>query len=374
MQTEDPRLVEAKAIPIMETAERLGVTAELKRTGSEHAGPCPQCGGTDRFAISPAQNIYNCRTCGGGDGIALVQMVLSLDFKAALSWLVGERDDEVSAEEVERRRRNAEESARKREETQERKRREALMAAQRIWKEALPAVGTAVEDYLAARGFPPHALAMPSTLRSHPALPYMIHQEGAWIEIHRGPAMIAVVQAPDGKLSAIHRTWIDPDRPGKKAQIVHAGESQAAKKTLGSVKGGAIRLTSHPCRADGFSTLIMGEGIETTLSAVIADAVPGAAYWSGVSLPNMSGRRITRGEGMLYAGVPDLHDDEAFVPPPWVKRLVFIQDGDSEPRKTRAQLLAGLRRAMHRTPDLTAQIVHAGEGVDLNDVLRGDDA
>ena len=76
---------------------------------------------------------------------------------------------------------------------------------------------------------------------------------------------------------------------------------------------------------------------------------------------------------MLYAGVPDLADDEAFVPPPWVRRLIFIQDGDSEPKATRAKLLAGLRRAIHHQPKLEAQIVHAGEGVDLNDVLRGDD-
>ena len=50
-----------------------------------------------------------------------------------------------------------------------------------------------------------------------------------------------------------------------------------------------------------------------------------------------------------------------------------MQDGDSEPRLTRAKLVAGLRRAMLLRPGLKAQIVHAGAGVDLNDVLMGAD-
>jgi hypothetical protein len=53
---------------------------------------------------------------------------------------------------------------------------------------------------------------------------------------------------------------------------------------------------------------------------------------------------------------------------------VFIQDGDSEPRLTRAKLLAGLRRAKANNPELRISIVHAGEGRDLNDVLMEEEA
>jgi hypothetical protein len=44
-------------------------------------------------------------------------------------------------------------------------------------------------------------------------------------------------------------------------------------------------------------------------------------------------------------------------------------DGDSEPRDTRAKLLAGARRAMLRRPGLRAQIAPCPQGKDLNDVL-----
>ncbi|OLS50236.1 hypothetical protein BV379_19400, partial [Rhodovulum sulfidophilum] len=138
---------------------------------------------------------------------------------------------------------------------------------------------------------------------------------------------------------------------------------------LGSVKGGAIRLA----RSSGTRAMVMGEGIETTFSALAARALPGAAFWAGISLGNMAGRRITRGKGMRFAGVPDLDDLQAWLPPAGVEHLVFIQDGDSEPRSTRAQLLSGLRRARARVPSVTRiSIVHAGEGRDLNDVLMGE--
>ena len=116
----------------------------------------------------------------------------------------------------------------------------------------------------------------------------------------------------------------------------------------------------------------MAEGIETTLSAMVARALPGAAYWAGVDLGNMAGARRL-GPGLKYAGLPDLTDRDAFVPPQWVKRLVFVQDGDSAPKLTRAKLLSGLRRAMALRPGLTAAIVHPGEGIDMNDLLMGQD-
>jgi hypothetical protein len=84
----------------------------------------------------------------------------------------------------------------------------------------------------------------------------------------------------------------------------------------------------------------------------------------------MAGSRET-GKGLRFEGIPRMDDDQAFVPPEWVKRLIFIQDGDSDPKDTRAKLVAGLRRAMVLRPGLKGQIVHAGAGVDLNDLVMG---
>ena len=182
--------------------------------------------------------------------------------------------------------------------------------------------------------------------------------------------MIAAVQDETGRLGAVHRTWIDLDQPSGKARIVDPEGEHAdlpAKKVLGSKKGGAIRLSS-PMNA---TTLVMGEGIETTLSGRISEHHRSvSAFWAGVDLGNMAGRRKL-GEGLKYAGIPDLDDDEAFVPPAQITRLIFIQDGDSDPKLTRAKLEAGLRRAMIRRPGLQGAIVFPGEGLDLNDVLRG---
>jgi hypothetical protein len=56
----------------------------------ERAGPCPKCGGTDRFSINTAKGVWNCRGCGiGGDVIGLVRHLDGLTFAAAVEALAG---------------------------------------------------------------------------------------------------------------------------------------------------------------------------------------------------------------------------------------------------------------------------------------------
>jgi hypothetical protein len=364
----DPRLAEARAILLDEVADRLGI-AGLKRVSGELVGPCPLCGGRDRFAVAPARGVWNCRRCGGsGDGIALVRHVLGCDFPSALDWLVGGREVAPDPAEMARRRARAEAAARRQRETEARRRAEAVAEARAIWRAAVPAEGTAVRGYLELRGIPPGLLPeLPPTLRFAAALPYRRAAGGQVRDWHRGPAMVAAVQDAAGRVTAVHMTWIDLRRPKGKAAIEGPDGPQPAKLVRGSKKGGAIRLSP---RAEGTEALVMGEGIETTLSARVAEAVPHAAYWAGVDLGNMGGRRLS-GKGLRFAGLPDLSDDRAFVPPDWVRRLVYVLDGDSDPRATRATLEAGLRRAMRLRPGLRGQIAPAPAGRDLNDVLLG---
>ncbi|MFQ6551888.1 hypothetical protein AAD018_006015 [Aestuariibius insulae] len=363
--SDDRRLEEARAVPIKEIADRLKIEG-LKPLGHELAGPCPKCGGTDRFAINPGDNVFNCRTCGGGDGIRLVEHVLNCDFKEALDWLVGERAVELSDEEIERRRKRREKDEKRRAQIAARKRAEAISMARALWADARIFSGSTAEKYLALRGIKFDTSR--SALRFHPALRYMHMIDGAWTELHRGPAMLAGIVAPSGQLIGVHRTWIDLSSPESKwkAIIEHDGTVLDAKKVLGSKKGGAIRLTPMATSP----VLIMGEGIETTLAAQVVQPVPNADYWCGIDLGNMAGR-MRKIKGQRYSGLPDLDDEEAFLPPPWVKRLIYLMDGDSEPKMTRAKLECGLRRAMAHCPDLRGQIVRAGEGVDFNDLLMG---
>lgn len=361
---DDPRLAEARALPIDEIADRLGITVGLRRMSGELVGPCPKCGGHDRFGISIRKGQFLCRKCDiKGDGISLVRAVLDLDFPGALSWLVGERDDQVDPAEAARRREIAEADRKRKAQIAAREREKSIRQAHTVWNEGLPIAGTPVASYLALRGLGPLADLAPRALRFHPDLPYVVQVDRHWLEVHRGPAMLAMIQRGAGFIG-VHRTWLDLSQPKGKARIEHAGEVLAAKKTLGSVKGGVIPLVS----SSGDLTIVMGEGIETTAAAWVIGEYPRAAYWAGVSLGNMGGRRRL-GQGMKYKGLPDLEDEDAFVPPRQCKRLIFIQDGDSEPRLTHAILEAGIRRAQAKVPGLKGYIVHPGAGRDLNDVL-----
>lgn len=369
---DDGRLHEARMIPIGRVAEQLGLRL-ARITATEKAGPCPNCGGhekadSDRLNINTAKGVFFCRKCPvSGDVVELVKVALGCDFLAALSYLVGEAEAKIDPELVEKRRRDREAAERRQADYERRARAHAIEQARDIWASAEGFDVAPAAAYLAGRGITFES--WPPTLRYLPAHPYKRKIAGQFREWHRGPAMIAAIQGPDHKVQAVHQTWFDPDRPGQKAEILGPdGDKQPAKLTRGSVKGGAIRLTPMPLEGE---CLIVGEGIETTASPMMIDAVPGAAYWAGVSLTNMAGVQLKEGRAR-NSGRPDLSDQDAFMPPPWIGRLIFLQDGDSEPKATRAKLLSGLRRARAHNPALTIEIVAAPAGKDFNDVLRGD--
>jgi DNA primase len=73
MTTPFTRLIEqARAVRIEDEIQRRGI--KLRGNGVDRCGPCPQCGGDDRFAINIKKQIFNCRGCGAkGDVISLVQ-------------------------------------------------------------------------------------------------------------------------------------------------------------------------------------------------------------------------------------------------------------------------------------------------------------
>jgi hypothetical protein len=79
----------ARAVHIENEVARRGINLRIQ--GSEHVGPCPHCGGDDRFAINTNKQVFNCRGCGArGDVIDLVEFLDGCDFKAACTTLAGE--------------------------------------------------------------------------------------------------------------------------------------------------------------------------------------------------------------------------------------------------------------------------------------------
>ena len=130
-----------------------------------------------------------------------------------------------------------------------------------LWRDAQSAVGTVVQTYLATRGI---------TLRDDMPIKYLpnhLDRDGG----KRWPVMLALMVDHDGTPQAIHRTFLAPDGKGK-APIA------TPRKTLGMVAGAAVRLAPVADR------LVIGEGLETSISAGL---MMGAPAWAAISAPNL---------------------------------------------------------------------------------------
>jgi putative DNA primase/helicase len=189
--------------------------SRLKRQGRELVGPCPMCGGTDRFAFHLVEQVWNCRRCGtGGRVVDLAMAMRGCDFRAAVQWLAGE----TAAAPL--RRAPPPPPA------------PDTPNWKRLWDQAVYPAGTLVEDYLRRRGVLDVVRngAFGEVLRFHPACPF-----GPGNSL---PAMVALVRAIHGDAPvAIHRTAIERTPDGA---IKVSGVRRMA---LGPIKGGAIKLT-----------------------------------------------------------------------------------------------------------------------------------
>ena len=372
--------------PVADVVARLGIT--LRRSGQTLVGACPSCGGdprrAGRFEVKDLTR-WVCAVCqDGGDVIRLVMRTQGASFRDAVEWLggAGDIDPEVAAraarEIAERRARDDATAARKREEERQR--------LYGIWRRAVPIAQTPAYGYLEGRG-----IAVPGLmLRAVDAMPYFhgsAPREGrtgtyqAPREIYSGPAMVAVVLRPDGTFGGLHLTWLHPAFDGRKAEIFDpdTGEALPPKKMRGSHKAGRIELL----RARGGETrLIMGEGIETTASALMAEAPDGAPgstlYWAAGSLGNLGGPalqtvphptiKLGNGHAQRVPGpVPDL-DEPAIPVPESVTDLILLGDGDSEPWTTHRAMERGALR--YARTGRTVRIAMAPAGRDFNDLLR----
>jgi hypothetical protein len=226
-------------------------------------------------------------------------------------------------------------------------------------------------------------------LRQFLAHPWSERQGDVRVTVHSGPAMIAAVQRPDGSFGAVHQTWLDLDQPKGKVVLPAdpGGRPRPGKKVLGVKKGGAIRLyTPGPHAGSGQGQprarrIVMGEGIETTLTALAHNFEPETAYWAGVDLGNMAGRAARAESGGQIWDMPDLEDRDCFLPPDWCEELVYLCDSDEADNHTEDKVIRGLRRALQLReaarqesaglPPLSVSYVEPiGDGCDLNDLVR----
>jgi hypothetical protein len=188
----------------------------------------------------------------------------------------------------------------------------------KIWDASVDANRTEVETYLRqARGI---RLLIPPSLRFH------AHLKHGPTDLCF-PALVAGVQAPDGEVIAIHRTYLQPGGHGK-------AEVSTKKMTLGSLEDGAVRL------APAEKSLGLAEGIETGLSAQQLFEIP---VWACLS----SGR---------YNSVA--------IPDQVIEIHIFADNGDAgrDAAKKAAEhwTVLGKRVVVRRPPDIFG---------DWNDVL-----
>jgi len=80
------RVADARAVRIEDEIARRGIKL---RGGVDRCGPCPRCGGTDRFSINIKKQVFNCRGFEGGDVIALVRHIDGVSFAEAITYLAG---------------------------------------------------------------------------------------------------------------------------------------------------------------------------------------------------------------------------------------------------------------------------------------------
>lgn len=242
----------------------LGIPSDCLR---DRHGPCPMCGGTDRFRYDnkDGRGTYICNQCGSGDGWALLMGYRGWDFKEAVREVrqvlgVVDSDPAHAEREVDHSRLKSD-----------------------LWKASHPIQkGDLADRYLESRnccqGEYPKSLRFCDSAYYAPNISY--------------PCMVALVSPPDGKSGySLHRTYLD--RSGGKAPVEDARRLMPGKVTEGS----AIRL------GDPGEVLGIAEGIETALCAAERFRVP---TWAAISSTLL----------------------ERFEPPHHVKELVIFGDND----------------------------------------------
>lgn len=272
----------ARALEVDILGEARARGAKLRRVGSEWVGPCPACGGKDRFGINPQKNVFICRGAAGGDVIALAQHLGGLSFTQACEQLTGEppprgESRPLSAEETaarEAQRAEREQESRRREAQEERRRQERAETAAEIWAACVPLDDTVSERYLIGRGIPRPPQGWPDCLRHHRGLLYDLDRT------LRFNCLVARVDDVGGELTAIWRIYLSAD--GKKADV------PSPKLGLGAAAGGAVRI-------GGVGPKIgVAEGLESALGAwwLTGRRFP---TWATLSTSGMSGLELPIG-------------------------------------------------------------------------------
>jgi putative DNA primase/helicase len=264
----------ARAVRIEDVLARRAIQLNsTKRFGSKHSltGPCPRCGGTDRFAVNTEKQLFNCRHCGGkgrtdgkGDVIDLVKFLDGCDTAAAIATLAGDHSGtpnrRIAPPQIDRKA-NADEHAKR------------LRTARYLWRKRKPLVGSLGERYIRARGY---TGPLPATLGFLPATadypdPAIVAAFGLAREVEPGVLTIA-----DDAVEAVHLIKLCPDGSDRRRDI------ENAKITVG-IDFAAPIVIAPP---NDMLALTIAEGIEDALTD---HDLTGRGAWAAASAGRMPG-------------------------------------------------------------------------------------
>lgn len=276
-------------------------------------GPCPACGGSDRFRFDNknGRGDWICNQCGAGDGFKLLMGAFGLRFPDARRKVL-ELAGITEASDVRMDPRPVVEK-------------EIAKPTRRVLQ--LIRETCAIEDcepvrrYMKSRALWP--LPERHSLRAHTSVEYWNDR----VRIGRYPALVAVVRDMCGEVVTAHVTYLDPE--GRKL------EGFEPRKILSSMKGRegcAVPLMPHG------ETLGIAEGIETALSASIMHEVP---TWAALNTSLLA----------------------KFEPPHTVNKLIIFADRD----------VAGLDAASKLMQRLQGRVrleIRTPQSKDWNDALR----
>jgi phage/plasmid primase-like uncharacterized protein len=243
----DEQIDRARAIRTEDVLRERGILKKLKGRNGRFAGPCPNCGGDDRFAGNLRKGLFICRRwgVGGANAISLVRFLDGCDFLCAVETLVGPPPDGKGETDEQRHAREQQAVARRDRLERERERREAadlretIRYCDRLWARAAPLPREAL-TYLAERRIVLDDVPDQGGLRFLARCPF----DGVVLPCVVARFTDAITNARGG----LWRRPITGDKP----------------KSLAPIKNHVIRLWPDEDIAEG---LVIGEGVETVLAA-----------------------------------------------------------------------------------------------------------
>jgi putative DNA primase/helicase len=240
---------------------RIGVGEDFLH---DRHGPCPACGGTDRFRFDnkDERGTFICSKCGAGDGFRLVQLLHNCDFSTARKMVMeaaGLSDEESAVQPIQPQRATAKPD-----------KLEWSPTAEAIWRKTQGLRGTLGETYLLSRNcmLPPkdsHLRYLPPDGKYPPTL------------------CAGVTDAITGKPLSLHFTRLATDGGGK------AGSDKDKLLLKGHRKsGGVVRLWPDECVTQALG---LAEGIESALAA----AHGFTPMWAAIDAGNMAAFPVLAG-------------------------------------------------------------------------------